>query len=170
MTTRRFELHRDTDATGVSGLGIVAEGVHFVEADVVALRFGKEWPTSVVFHERGLASVEKIHGHGGATRIVWLDEAEAEGLREKIKQAEREVVALRQAADLAKAAEEFLLERLALELRTPQEVYEHATKWSLGGWQAVGGLAGLPSAVTTQVANEAWKMLGERAAKAEHQK
>ncbi len=75
MTTRRFELHRDTDVTGVSGAGIVAEGIQWVETDVVALRWTSLWPTSVVFHERGLASVEAVHGHGGATRIVWLDES-----------------------------------------------------------------------------------------------
>ena len=74
MTTRRLELHRDTDVTGVSGLGVVAEGVHFVEADIVVLRWTSQWPTSVVFHERGLASVEAVHGHNGATRIVWLDD------------------------------------------------------------------------------------------------
>ena len=74
MTTRRFELHRDEDETGVSGTGTVAEGVHFTEADIVVLRWTSQWPTSVVFHERGLASVEAVHGHGGKTRIVWLDD------------------------------------------------------------------------------------------------
>lgn len=74
MTVRRFELHRDVDHSGVSGAGIVAEGVHFVDDDVVALRWTSAWPTSVVFHERGLASVEAVHGHNGSTRIVWLDE------------------------------------------------------------------------------------------------
>lgn len=74
---RRFVLARDEDVTGVSGTGIVAEGVWWVAADVVALRWTSEWPTSVVFHERGLASVEAVHGHGGKTRIVWLDGPDA---------------------------------------------------------------------------------------------
>lgn len=69
----RFVLVRDTDVTGVSGTGIVAEGVWWPHGDVVALRWTSEWPTSVVFHDRGIASVEAIHGHNGATRIVWLD-------------------------------------------------------------------------------------------------
>lgn len=77
MSMRRFELHRDQDATGVSGTGVVAEGMHFVEADICVLRWTSRFPTSVVFHERGLASVEAIHGHSGSTRIVWLDEATA---------------------------------------------------------------------------------------------
>jgi hypothetical protein len=72
---RRFELHRHEDVTGVSGAGVVASGVWWPEADVVALRWHSEWPTSVVFHERGLASVEAVHGHGGSTELVWLDPA-----------------------------------------------------------------------------------------------
>lgn len=71
---RRFLLVRDEDVTGVSGVGVVAQGVHFVDVDVVALHWASEWPTSVVFHNRGIASVEHVHGHGGRTRIEWLDE------------------------------------------------------------------------------------------------
>jgi hypothetical protein len=70
---RRFVLQRDEDMTGISGTGVVAEGVLF-SGGVVALRWTSEWPTSVVFHDRGLQAVEKVHGHGGKTRIVWLDE------------------------------------------------------------------------------------------------
>lgn len=69
---RRFVLQRDEDETGVSGTGIVAEGVEFSDG-TVALRWTSEWPTSVVFHERGMESVHAIHGHGGATEIVWVD-------------------------------------------------------------------------------------------------
>lgn len=32
-----------------------------------------DWPTSVVWHDRGMESVEKIHGHNGSTKIVFLD-------------------------------------------------------------------------------------------------
>lgn len=80
MSARRFELHRDTDISGVSGTGVVAEGIEFSDG-VVALRWlvpagnpGSGNPTSVVFHDNGMASVEKIHGHSGATRIVQLDD------------------------------------------------------------------------------------------------
>lgn len=69
---RRFQLQRDTDVSGVSGTGLVAEGAEFSDGAVV-LRWTSAWPTSVVFHERGMESVEAIHGHGGHTRIVWLD-------------------------------------------------------------------------------------------------
>ena len=69
---RRFVLRRNVDVSGVSGTGVVAEGVEF-SSGVVALTWLSAWPTSVVFHDRGIASVEAVHGHGGATRIVWLD-------------------------------------------------------------------------------------------------
>lgn len=69
----RFVLQRDTDVTGVSGTGVVAQGVWWPHGDVVVLRWTSEWPTSVVFHDRGIESVKAIHGHGGATQIVWLD-------------------------------------------------------------------------------------------------
>lgn len=72
--TRRFELHRHIDSTGVSGVGVVADGVAFTEADVVVLRWRGKWPTTVALHERGIESVEAIHGHGGNTKIVWIDE------------------------------------------------------------------------------------------------
>jgi hypothetical protein len=70
---RRFELHRDEDVSGVSGTGVVAEGVAFSDGGPVALRWTSEWPTSVVFHDRGVESLEAVHGHNGRTRIVWLD-------------------------------------------------------------------------------------------------
>lgn len=71
---RRFELHRHEDVTGVSGTGVVAEGVVFRDG-VAVLRWLGEWPTSVVWHERGVDSIEHVHGHSGATDIVWLDDA-----------------------------------------------------------------------------------------------
>jgi hypothetical protein len=73
---RRFILIRDEDVTGVSGTGVVAEGVEFSDG-TVALRWRSEWPTSVVFHDQGIQSVEKVHGHGGRTRLGWLDVPDA---------------------------------------------------------------------------------------------
>lgn len=71
---RQFVLERDVDISGVSGVGVVAEGVEFTDG-VVALRWLGGNPTSVVFHDNGLESVRTIHGHGGHTRIVFADEA-----------------------------------------------------------------------------------------------
>lgn len=69
---RMFEMHRDEDVTGVSGSGVVAEGIEFTDG-VVALRWLSDWPTSVVFHDRGMEAVAAVHGHGGKTRIMWTD-------------------------------------------------------------------------------------------------
>lgn len=78
MTARRFELHRDVDVTGVSGTGVVAEGILFTD-DVAVLHWVGQWPSSVVHYERGMEAVHHVHGHGGSTRIVWLDSAGESG-------------------------------------------------------------------------------------------
>jgi hypothetical protein len=70
---RSFELHRDDDVSGISGTGVVAEGVVFSDG-TVALRWLSEWPTSVVFHDRGVEALEAVHGHNGRTRIIYLDD------------------------------------------------------------------------------------------------
>jgi hypothetical protein len=70
---RTFELHRDDDETGISGTGVVAEGIEFSDGHV-AMR----WQThrsdhhSTVIWEH-IGSVEVIHGHNGKTRIVWTE-------------------------------------------------------------------------------------------------
>ncbi|WP_234374034.1 hypothetical protein [Streptomyces scabiei] len=68
---RRFHLQRDTDVSGVSGTGRVANGVLWPDG-AVSLRWIGARP-SVVFWDR-LEDAEAVHGHGGATRIVWDDE------------------------------------------------------------------------------------------------
>lgn len=68
---RRFSLQRDTDATGISGTGKVAEGVVFSNGWVALTWLTAH--TSVVFYP-GIEHVEAIHGHGGLTRIIFEDE------------------------------------------------------------------------------------------------
>lgn len=74
MSHRRFVLERIEDIAGVSGTGIVAEGIEFTDG-VVTLHWISQWPSSVVHYDRGMDSVEHVHGHNGSTRIVWLDNA-----------------------------------------------------------------------------------------------
>lgn len=67
---RRFQLHRDTDVSGVSGTGIVAQGVLFTTG-----KCSLAWLTakrSVAVYD-SLDDLEAIHCHGGATRLVWVD-------------------------------------------------------------------------------------------------
>ena len=68
---KRFELHRDEDLTGVSGTGVVAEGVVFTGGKTAVAWLSGPHRT-VTLHE-SITSVEAIHGHGGRTRVVWLD-------------------------------------------------------------------------------------------------
>ena len=65
---RTFELWRFDDVHGVSGVGIVVEGVEFNDG-----RTAYRWMTKVAsttiadsVHDIGF-----IHGHNGKTRIVW---------------------------------------------------------------------------------------------------
>lgn len=67
---RRFQLNRREDVSGMSGVGIVAEGAVFHDGQVVISWFGnfhsmEVWPS--------IESAERIHGHGGLTTVEWLD-------------------------------------------------------------------------------------------------
>lgn len=67
---RLFHLQRIEDISGVSGTGKVAEGVEFTDG-TCAMR----WLTNVCctgFYD-SLHDLLHIHGHNGATRIVFLD-------------------------------------------------------------------------------------------------
>ena len=69
---RQFTLNRKVDASGVSGTGIVAEGVVLTNGKVVLSWLTKH--TSTAFYD-DIATLEAIHGHGGSTEIVWGGEA-----------------------------------------------------------------------------------------------
>jgi hypothetical protein len=68
---RRFVLDRNVDVTGVSGTGVVAEGIEFSDG-TCCLRWVTEW-RSTVFYEQGLDAVLRIHGHDGRTVVRFLD-------------------------------------------------------------------------------------------------
>lgn len=76
---RRFEVQRTKDVSGVSGTGTVAEGVEFTDGTTV-VRWrevqGAHYDrgvraTTVIFPN--VEAVEALHGHNGATRVVWVD-------------------------------------------------------------------------------------------------
>jgi hypothetical protein len=71
---RRFELDRQMDVSGVSGTGVVVEGVQFSDGAVV-IHWLPPWATTTVFHtlDEAMVQVEKIHGHEGATVVRWVD-------------------------------------------------------------------------------------------------
>ena len=70
---RRFNLVRDRDVSGVSGCGIVAEGIRFSDG-AVALRWPSTTPSTVLYG--CIADVMAVHLHGGMTNLVWIDKDE----------------------------------------------------------------------------------------------
>ena len=66
----RFLLIRDEDVSGVSGTGVVAEGVLFSTGKVV-LSLCSEYRSVTVYD--AVSDLETVHGHEGRTRIEWLD-------------------------------------------------------------------------------------------------
>jgi hypothetical protein len=64
-----FVLNRIEDETGISGTGVVAEGVIFTDG-TVAVRWLTETASMGVY--QSIEDVETIHGHGGKTEIVDL--------------------------------------------------------------------------------------------------
>lgn len=67
---RRFNLQRYVDDTGVSGTGVVAEGVQFGDGTVV-IRWLGDRPSSVFW--ASIADAMAVHGHGGHTKLMWVD-------------------------------------------------------------------------------------------------
>jgi hypothetical protein len=70
---RRFTLYRKRDVSGVSGTGLVAYGVVFPDG-VAVTRWNAKIAQTCVWASIG--EVEHVHGHGGATEVVWLDDAD----------------------------------------------------------------------------------------------
>lgn len=68
---RTFSLVRKEDVSGVSGTGVVAEGVIFHDGQVVLSWFGQHHSISVW---PSLADMLAVHGHEGRTLAVFEGE------------------------------------------------------------------------------------------------
>ena len=68
---RHFVLVRTQDVSGVSGTGVVAEGVVFDDGRVV-MRWLTNGVHAIVIH-KNVENLLKIHGHGGKTVLRWID-------------------------------------------------------------------------------------------------
>lgn len=68
---RTFHLVRGEDLTGVSGTGVVAEGIQFSDGNV-AMRWLSEHRSTVLWAD--IDTAMKVHGHNGSTYVQWLDE------------------------------------------------------------------------------------------------
>lgn len=67
---RRFELVRHKDMSGVSGTGTVALGVQWPDGSVSMRWLGKD---QAFANWSSLQGVINVHGHNGATEVVWTD-------------------------------------------------------------------------------------------------
>jgi hypothetical protein len=67
---RRFNLIRHEDVSGVSGTGVVCEGVVFSDGRTV-LRWLRAGGSTAVYDS--VEQMEAIHGHDGRTSLEWVD-------------------------------------------------------------------------------------------------
>lgn len=79
---RRFYLQRNEDNTGTSGEGIVAVGVEYPDG-AVHMQWRNDQNPDLETRSNGMAlkpapdgieATIEIHGHGGRTEVVWIDE------------------------------------------------------------------------------------------------
>jgi hypothetical protein len=72
MSFRRFVLDRKVDISGVSGTGIVAQGVEF-DNGKCAVTFVRGPVCSVICYD-SLEDVLRVHGHDNTTELHFVDE------------------------------------------------------------------------------------------------
>lgn len=68
---RRFKLIRKEDESGISGTGNVAGGVEFDDG-TCAMRWDTATASTGLYNN--ITELEAIHGHGGKTIVVWIDD------------------------------------------------------------------------------------------------
>lgn len=67
---KRFRVVREKDISGISGVGYVAEGCKFRNGKCTVV--WRSSHSSVNTYD-SIEDVIFVHGHGGATRIEWID-------------------------------------------------------------------------------------------------
>ena len=65
---RTFKIVRFEDVSGVSGVGVVAEGCVFHDGQAVLSWFGRHHTIEIA---PDIQDVIAIHGHGGKTKLIW---------------------------------------------------------------------------------------------------
>jgi hypothetical protein len=70
IDSRLFVLDRVEDQSGISGTGVVAEGIEFSDGTVV-MRWRTHIKSTSIYES--VRAVEAIHGHGGRTRIRFIE-------------------------------------------------------------------------------------------------
>lgn len=67
---RAFKLQRDVDCSGVSGTGVVAEGVEFPDGSCCLFWLSKHSSIGI-YHS--MEDLLFVHGHGNCTHIEWVE-------------------------------------------------------------------------------------------------
>lgn len=67
---RRFILRRNQDMSGISGTGVVAEGIRFSNGQAV-LHWLTQLSSVAVYHSVDV--LVQVHGHDGSTVLEWVD-------------------------------------------------------------------------------------------------
>jgi hypothetical protein len=77
LTPRPFLLVRTRDVSGVSGTGVVAEGVVWWDGSASMCWRGdiQSW----VSFPGGVSAIEAVHGHGGSTWVHYLPDPDGPG-------------------------------------------------------------------------------------------
>jgi hypothetical protein len=69
---RLFRLHRKEDVTGLSGTGIVAEGVLFGDGSAEVRWLTEPYASRVSWPPpNAIEAIQAIHGHDGRTVVEW---------------------------------------------------------------------------------------------------
>ena len=66
-------MNRSKDESGISGTGIVAEGLQFSSKKCV-ISWLSDTPSIEIYDS--IDEVKRIHGHQGETQIKWIDGSE----------------------------------------------------------------------------------------------
>ncbi len=67
---RPFHLYRHEDVSGISGVGVIAEGVQF-EDGVVVIHWRGDVRSTAVYNN--VAELTKVHGHEGRTEVRFVE-------------------------------------------------------------------------------------------------
>ena len=74
---KRFYLERLIDESGISGIGIIADGIMFSNGQVVLC--WRTFTSSLGIYQT-LDDMIRIHGHNGKTIIQWIDSSEVSNM------------------------------------------------------------------------------------------
>ncbi len=161
---RPFVLRRDRDLSGVSGTGIVADGIEFPDGHAVIHWRGK-WALTTP-HPGGVASIVDIHDHGGQGDLhtIWADEVEAARRELMVDVVDAFDVPPQWCGPGVETA--YLLEQVRRALRDASGSAEQC--WERRDWEIKGDLGALAEAVMPAVSKvleerDRWRNLAGRA-------